>query len=188
MTDGAFLWYLNRGTGLVILALFTATTALGVLATGSRAGRRVPSFVSQSLHRNTALLAMIMLLVHIVSAVADTFVDIRWWQAVVPWFGSTYLPFWLGLGTLAFDLLLVVTLTSLLRTRMTHRSWRLIHLASYAAWVLSLAHGIGIGTDVRDGQVWAYATIGASVAVVLAAVGVRVGRIALNNRVSRAPS
>jgi methionine sulfoxide reductase heme-binding subunit len=186
MTDGAFLWYLNRSTGFVILALFTITTALGVLATGSKAGRRVPSFVSQALHRNTALLAMVMLLVHIVSAVADTFVDIRWWQALLPWLGSTYLPLWLGLGPFAFDLFLVVTLTSLLRARMQHRSWRLIHFASYAGWALSLAHGIGIGTDVKDGQPWAYLLLGINVAVVLAAVGLRLGRIAADNALSGA--
>lgn len=183
--DGPFLWYLNRSTGVVVLALFTIATAVGVLATGSRAGRRVPSFVSQSLHRNTSLLAVALLVVHVASAVADTYVDIRWWQVLVPWVGSTYMPLWLGLGTLALDVFLVVLLTSLVRERMTHRTWRLVHLSAYAGWLLSLVHGVGIGTDVRAAEPWAYVTVGVSVAVVLAAAGVRLGRLAAGDRLSR---
>lgn len=178
MTEGPLLWYLNRSTGFVILALFTITTVLGVLSTGGKAGRRVPSFVTQALHRNVALLAMALLIAHAVTAVVDSFVDIRWWQAIVPWWGSTYLPLWLGLGTLALDLFVVVSITSLLRARMNHTLWRGIHYLSYLAWAVSVAHGIGIGTDVKAAQPWAYAIVGASVLVVLAAVGLRLGRAA----------
>ena len=180
------LWYLNRGTGFVILVLFTLTTVLGVLSTGTRAGQRVPSFVTQALHRNVALLSVLMLGAHVVTAVVDSYVDIRWWQALVPWLGSTYLPLWLGLGTLALDLILVVTLTSLLRDRMSHRLWRAVHLASYAGWALSVAHSVGIGTDVRAGTTWAYLTVGACVLVVLAAVGLRLGRLAADRAMTMA--
>ena len=38
-----------------------------------------------------------LLALHVTTAVVDTYVDIRWWQAVLPWVGSTYLPLWLGL-------------------------------------------------------------------------------------------
>ena len=79
-TDGPLLWYLNRSTGFVILALFTITTALGVLSLGSKAGKRMPSFVTQSVHRNIALLSMALLVAHAASAVVDTFVDIRWFS------------------------------------------------------------------------------------------------------------
>ncbi len=180
MTDGPFLWYLNRSTGFVILVLFTLSVALGILATGGKAGKRVPSFVTQSLHRNIALLSVVMLVVHIVTAVVDSFVDIRWWQAVIPWWGSTYMPLWLGLGTLAFDLFAVITITSMLRTHMQYRSWWLIHLLSYVGWVLSVVHGIGIGTDVKAGTSWAFAIVGGCVVVVIAAVVLRLAKAGSN--------
>ena len=182
------LWYLNRSTGFVILALFTLTTALGVLSTGTRAGRRVPSFVTQAMHRNVALLSVVMLITHVTTAVVDSYVDIRWWQALVPWLGSTYMPLWLGLGTLALDLIIIVTVTSLLRARMSHRLWRAIHLGSYLGWALSVVHGVGIGTDVRAGTGWAYATVGASVVTVLAAVGLRLGRLAADRAMTEVPT
>ena len=41
-------------------------------------------------------------------------------------------------------------MTTLLRARMRHRTWRLVHLLSYAAWGVAVAHGLGIGTDLRS--------------------------------------
>lgn len=177
MTDGPLLWYLNRGTGFVLLALFTVSVVLGVLATHSRAGGRVPGFVTQALHRNVALLSIAMLGAHVATAVLDTYVDIRWWQALVPFVGSTYESAWLALGTLALDLLLAVAVTSLLRTRMQHRCWRAVHLLAYAGWALSAGHALGIGTDLRSGAAWAVAITAACVGVVAAVALLRVGRL-----------
>ena len=50
------LWYLNRGTGVVLLVLFTATVVLGVLATGRSTTPLWPRFVTQGLHRSLAAL------------------------------------------------------------------------------------------------------------------------------------
>ena len=50
------LWYLNRGTGVVLLVVFTATVVLGVLATGRSATPLWPRFVTQGLHRALAAL------------------------------------------------------------------------------------------------------------------------------------
>ncbi|GAA4107614.1 hypothetical protein GCM10022215_00620 [Nocardioides fonticola] len=156
-TDSPVLWYLNRGTGIVLLSLLSLSVLLGVLALTGRpagdGGSRVPRFVTQNLHRNLALGSVLLLVAHIVTAVADEFVDIRWWQAVVP-FGATYAPLWLELGTLAFDLMLVVAVTSLLRHRIGLRSWRIVHLTSWAAYAAAVAHGFGIGTDLRHRDHW----------------------------------
>ncbi len=180
MTDGPLLWYLNRGTGLVILGLFTATTALGILATRGRAGRGLPRFVTQSLHRNLALLSVVMLGVHVTTAVVDGYVDIRWWQALVPYAGSTYEPVWLGLGALALDLVLVVVVTSAVRVRMRHRSWRAVHLLAYAGWVAAVVHAAGIGTDVRAGGTWADTELAVCVAVVGVCAVWRLTRLVLD--------
>ncbi len=146
MTDSALLWYLNRATGSVLVVLLTLTVVLGILATFGRAGRGVPRFLTQAFHRHLSLITVLVLAVHVLTAVLDTFVDIRWWQAVVP-FGGSYRPVWLAMGALALDLMAVVVLTSLLRTRIGHRTWRVVHLLGYAAWASAVVHGIGIGTD-----------------------------------------
>ena len=176
MNDLPWMWYLNRSTGFVILGLFTMTTALGVLATSGRAGRGLPRFVTQSFHRNVALLSVVMLGAHVVTAVADTYVDIRWWQALVPYVGSTYEPVWLALGTVALDLILVITVTSLFRDRLGHRAWRSIHLLAYVGWGLSVGHALGIGTDMGQ-TTWAVPVTAGAIGVVLAAVVYRLGHL-----------
>jgi sulfoxide reductase heme-binding subunit YedZ len=173
--EGPILWYLNRGSGAVTMVLLTITVVLGVVSLGGLPARRVPRFVLQSLHRNAAMLAFAMLGAHIVSAVVDQYVDIRWWQAFVP-FGATYEPQWLGLGAVAVDLLLLIAATSMLRRRLADRTWRLLHQMAWPMWGLSLAHGIGMGTDLRDA--WWLVTLGCAAAVA-AALSWRLVRVVL---------
>ena len=144
------LWYLNRGTGVVLLVVFTATVVLGVLATGRSATPLWPRFVTQGLHRSLAALSVFMLAAHVVSAVVDSYVDIRWWQSFVP-FGATYEPVWLALGAISLDLIAVVVATSMARSRVPHRVWFVVHLSTYAAWASAVVHGIFIGTDSARG-------------------------------------
>lgn len=181
--EGPLLWFANRGTGVALLLLLTLTTVLGVLATRGDAGRGLPRFVTQSLHRNLGLVSLALLLAHVATAVLDEYVDIRWWHALVP-VGATYEPLSLGLGTVALDLLVVAAASSLVRHRLPHRAWRAVHVATYGAWALSVLHGIGIGTDARTE--WGMWTTMGSVAAVGAAVAIRaVGLAAARPRSAR---
>jgi DMSO/TMAO reductase YedYZ heme-binding membrane subunit len=128
--------------------------------------------VSQHLHRNLAVLALGLLTAHVATGVVDEYVDLRWWQTFVP-FRGTYEPLWIGLGAIAVDSLAVVTLSSVARARFGHRAWRVLHLMAYVAWPVSLAHAVGLGTDMGT-RVGALLVAGC-VGVVLTAVLVRVG-------------
>ncbi|HRW19031.1 MAG TPA: ferric reductase-like transmembrane domain-containing protein [Dermatophilaceae bacterium] len=147
---GPALWYLNRGTGVVLLVLYTATVLLGVLArSGSGPGPRWwPRFATQGLHRSLTLLSTLLLAAHVTSAVLDDYVDIDWRDAILP-VGGSYRPLYLGAGALALDLLLVIVVTSLLRKRIPDRAWRWLHLLAYPSWLASVVHTIGIATDIR---------------------------------------
>src|ERR1700732_2104649 len=120
---GKALWYLTRATGLVALVLLTVSVLLGILQVSRWAGPTWPRFVTAGLHRNISLLVTAFVGVHIVTAVLDTFAPIRWLDVVVP-FISAYRPIWLGFGTVAFDLLVAIIITSLLRVQVGPRSWR----------------------------------------------------------------
>ncbi len=173
LTEGPLLWFLTRGTGVALLLVLTASLALGMLTAGRRAGGVVPVFVPQSLHRNLSVLGLGLVVLHIATAVADTFVDIRWWQALSPW-GATYEPFWLGLGTLAFDLMVLVAFTSAIRSRVSATGWHRVHLLGYAVWPIAFAHGAGMGTDAPEP--WARTVGLGCLSVVLLALAVRVAR------------
>jgi methionine sulfoxide reductase heme-binding subunit len=170
--NGPALWFANRGTGFVLLLLLTLSTMLGVLSTARVSPRLWPRMLSQGLHRNVSLLAVTFLAAHVTTAVVDTFVDIRWWQAFVP-FSGTYKPLWLGLGSFSLDLLIAVTATSVLRHRMSHRPWRAVHVLAYGAWGLGLLHGLQMGTD--SSTVWGTALNYGCIATVGFAVLARLG-------------
>jgi methionine sulfoxide reductase heme-binding subunit len=160
-------WYLTRASGTVALILLTASIVVGVAAIARLRGPGVPRFVVDGIHRTASLLAVAFLVLHIITAVLDSFASISLVDAVIPFVGS-YRPLWLGLGAVAFDLLLAVAITSLVRDRMGHGTWRGIHWLAYAAWPVAVLHGLGTGSDVHQG--WMQVITVACIAAVLAAI------------------
>ena len=163
-SNGKALWYLTRGTGLVSMVLLSLSVGLGVVEVNRWTSPRWPRFVTAALHKNVSLLATAFLAVHIVTSVVDAFAPIHWLDVVIP-FVSAYRPIWLGLGAVATDLLIAIIITSLLRQRIGHRLWRVVHWAAYACWPVAVVHGLGTGSDTRHGwALWVYAACFAVVA------------------------
>jgi sulfoxide reductase heme-binding subunit YedZ len=173
-TGPSALWYLTRGSGLILLAVLTASVALGILHKSGRTPSGWPRFVIGDLHRNLALLGAALLLIHILTAELDPFAPVGWLAMVVP-FLSSYRPIWLGLGTLSVDLLIAVVVTSLLRSHLSLSMWRLVHWLTYLAWPVAFLHSLGTGTDTRLGWVFLFDQV--CLAVVLGAVWYRVWRL-----------
>jgi hypothetical protein len=161
------LWYATRATGVVALVLLTMTVVLGVAGTGRFAAPGLPRVVTAGLHRNLSLLVVGFVGLHVLTTVLDTYTSIGLSSAIIP-FNSGYRRLWLGLGTVAFDLLVALTLTSLLRDRLSYPVWRAVHWLGYACWPVALWHGLGTGTDAR--LTWLLALDAACVAAVAAAV------------------
>ena len=86
---------------------------------------------------------------------------------VVP-FAAAYRPVWLGLGTLALDLIAALMITSLVRQRLGARAWRAVHWLAYAAWPAAFLHGLFTGTDA--GEPWMRAVAVACAVTVSAAL------------------
>src|SRR6202453_4842121 len=172
MSASTAFWYASRATGIVALLLLTAVLVLGMMV--NRQGRLpgLPRFAVTSLHRNLSLLSVAFIVVHVLTAVLDTFVSIPATAGVVP-FVSGYERFWLGLGAISFDLMLAMIVTSLLRGRLNRVLWQAIHLLAYLSWPVAFAHGIGSSTDLQRGWLL-YLAVGCAVLVV-AAVGWRLG-------------
>jgi hypothetical protein len=177
-------WYLARGTGAVALVLLTASVVLGILGSLRYTAARWPRFAIDSLHRDVSLLVLVVLVLHILTSVLDSFAPIKLTDAVIP-FASVYRPLWMGLGALSFDLLLALIITSLLRRRLGYRRWRAIHWLAYASWPVAVFHGLGTGSDTK--LWWMLALTAGCVAAVLAAVLVRIARSQPESDSVRAP-
>ncbi len=161
------VWYAIRATGIVALLLLTLTVVLGILTAGRLRTRTWPAFAQADLHRRVSVLAMVFLGLHVLGAVVDTFVPVGWAAALVP-FASPYRTLWVGLGTVAVDLLIAVAVSSALRPHLAARTWRALHWLAYGSWPVAMAHALGMGTDAARGWMDALAAV-CSLAVVAAA-------------------
>ena len=165
------LWYTTRGVGAVSLVLLTAVVALGILSSLRFEAKGWPRFLTAGLHRNLALVTLVFLGLHIVTAVVDPYTNLGWASAIVP-FSSYYRTFWLGLGTIAAELVAAIGITSLARRFIGPRAWKVVHGLAYAAWPIGVVHGLGTGTDAWSA--WFFALTCACIASVGFAVVYRV--------------
>jgi predicted ferric reductase len=145
-----YLWYTTRATGIVTLVLFTLVVALGTLVANRIGGTMVGRFELNELHRSVSIVAMVFLVIHILTTVADSYVSTGLISVIVP-MTSTYKRVGVALGTVGFDLIVAVWLSSLLKVRIENRSWRFIHWFSWLAFIAAIVHSFLIGTDTRSG-------------------------------------
>jgi predicted ferric reductase len=164
------LWAFGRGTGVVALVLFTVSLVLGIVA---RSGRRVPwlgRFGTSDLHRTAALTGTGLVAAHVGSLLFDPYAQLKIVDFVFP-FLAAYRPMWLGLGTVALDLIGVVTIVSLLRHRVGPRVFKTVHWATYVLWPTALLHALGSGTDAAT--LWFRAIAVVCISAVVTAIGWR---------------
>lgn len=161
------LWAFGRVSGFVALALYTGAVLLGILTRSGRPLFTIPRFSVTLVHRNISLLATVFLVLHVGSLMLDSYAKINVIDVFVPFLGA-FRPFWQGLGTVAFDLVLAVVVTGLLRHHIGQRTFRALHWLTYAMWPIALAHAVGNGTNGTGG--WFLLLAAGSVAAVGAAV------------------
>jgi predicted ferric reductase len=171
INSSTVLWYASRATGVVALLLLTAVMVLGVLVARQHKVAGLPRFAATGLHRNLSLLATVFVLVHVLTAVLDGYVNLPVTAAVVP-LASPYERWWVGLGAVSLDLMLAAAVTSLLRRHLSRRVWRAVHLTAYLSWPVAWVHSVFASGDLRSG--WLLALGVACAAVVACAAGWRV--------------
>ncbi len=166
----------SAATGVIALVLLTAVAVLGILVNRRVRLPGLPRFASLSLHRFGSLLAVAFVTVHILTAVLGRYARIPLAAAIIP-FASGYDSLWLGLGAVAFDLMVALIATSLLRRHIGHRAWRAVHWLAYGCWPAAMAHSIATGTGMR-----ACRLLDLAVACILAVLAAGTWRVAATMR------
>jgi sulfoxide reductase heme-binding subunit YedZ len=174
------VWYAARAGGVLAYLLVSASVLAGILLAGKKRVPGFPRFAVEDVHRFLGILAALFIAIHVAGIALDTYVPFSLSQLVVP-FTSSYRPLATGLGIVALELLLAVSVTNRLRSRLPYRFWRRAHYATLAVWLLATVHGILAGTD-RD-QTWLVWLYALTVALVAGAAALRFGRSAAPRRV-----
>jgi sulfoxide reductase heme-binding subunit YedZ len=74
----------------------------------------------------------------------------------------------IGLGTISLQLVVVVVVSTWLRSKLTHQGWLAIHRLSYVAFVAAFAHGLLAGTDFAQPVLVALAWVTAAALAIVA--------------------
>ena len=146
---GNFAWYVARAAGIVSWTLLAAATLWGLALSTRALGRRPRPNWLLDLHRWLGGTALAFTGVHVLALLADQYVNFGLVEILVP-FASSWHPVAVAWGVVAGYLLLAVELTSLARNRLTKRTWRRVHTASFVLFVFATIHGLAAGTDTRS--------------------------------------
>jgi DMSO/TMAO reductase YedYZ heme-binding membrane subunit len=170
--DAATQHFMLFYAGVFALIGLCASVGLGLVATDRRflsPGHRV---LIQSAHRAASFGAVTFLIVHIITEILAQRVHVI--DAVIP-FLSPFRTFYIGLGTIASDLIILLVVTGILRGRFNASGrawrWRAMHYTSYAAFVFGVWHGLLGGRPGKPYVDWSYGFV---VAFVLLGLAVRV--------------
>ena len=135
-----FLLYYS---GVFALVALTAAVGAGLLAAGKivlSPGRRV---AAQAVHRSISLVALAALATHIVLEI--TAHKARVADAFVPFLAQRR-TFYIGVGTIASDLVVLIIATGIVRSRFAGGrapwAWRVMHVTAYLAWPFAVLHGL----------------------------------------------
>jgi DMSO/TMAO reductase YedYZ heme-binding membrane subunit len=127
--------------------------ALGLVIT-NRMARAWPGGPTVSdLHEYASLLGLAFAAIHALSLLGDHYIGYSLAQLLVPFASTAYRPLEVGLGQLAFYLMIPVSFSFYVRRWIGGRAWRAIHYLSFGLFGLALAHGVWSGSD--SGAIWA---------------------------------
>ncbi len=139
-------WFIARITGLTAFAVLSLSVLSGEALRTSVLDFLAKNRAVRKLHDFTTPLWLPLVFAHVIALVLDKTARIQPINVVVP-FLTDYGAIPIGLGTLAFDIIMIVTITSWLRSRMNNTVWMWIHRTSYIAFVAIFFHAALSGTD-----------------------------------------
>jgi predicted ferric reductase len=158
-------WYISRASAFVAFGLIWLSMLAGLGIT-SRLGRFWPGMPGNyELHRFTGLLGIGFGLIHALVLLGDKYMNYTLGQLLVPFMSGSYRPEWIGFGQLSFYILVVVAFSFYVRDRLGIYTWRMIHMLSFALFLMVIVHGLQSGTDSQT--LWAQALYWGSAASVL---------------------
>ena len=176
--DAATQHFMLYYAGVLALVGLTGLVLMGLVATDRiimTPGHRV---MAQAVHRAFAFGTLAFLIIHIVTEILAQRSHVI--DAAIP-FLSPYRTFYIGLGTIASDLILLLVVTSIFRKRFTGHGrawqWRAIHYSSYVAFVFGVLHGLLGGRAAKPYVDWSY-----GFAIAVTALGLAVRFLAISLR------
>ena len=139
-------WYVTRSAGLMSYILIWLSVVWGLAVSSKIFDPLLERIFTFDFHEYLSLLGLGFVGVHVLVLMLDQYQPFTALQILIP-FIAPYRPFWTGLGVIAFYISLLVTLTFYMRSMMSSKLSRAIHMTSLLAYFGATLHGIFGGTD-----------------------------------------
>lgn len=140
------IWVIARAAGLASYAALCLAVLSGIALRTSVLDFLAKNRALRALHGWVSWLWIPLGALHVGALLLDRTARIGPADLLIP-FGVSYGAIAIGLGTISFDLILIIVISSWLRRRISDRIWRWIHRSSYVAFVALFLHAALSGTD-----------------------------------------
>jgi sulfoxide reductase heme-binding subunit YedZ len=140
------LWLTSRAAALAAFFVIAAALLTGQALRSAMFEGAVRNRDLSNVHRFLTVCWVPFVALHLLAMTLDAVARIGPLDLVIP-FRVSYAAFPIGLGTIGFDLLLIVTVTGYLRSRLDPAAWRWLHRLSYVMFGIFLLHALLAGTD-----------------------------------------
>jgi predicted ferric reductase len=139
-------WYITRSAGIIAYLLLWFSTAWGLAVSNKILDPILHRMFTFDFHQFISLLAIGFLILHISVLTLDHYLTFTWAQVLIP-FIAPYRALWVGIGVISFYLIVLVTVTFYMRSRIGMRTFRVIHVLSLLGYLGATLHGLYAGTD-----------------------------------------
>jgi predicted ferric reductase len=140
-------WYLSRATAFAALSLLWLSMVLGMGITNKMARTWPGAAAAFAIHEYVSLVGLAFAAFHALVILGDHYINITLLQVLVPFTTADYRPLWIGIGQVGFYVWLIVALSFYIRSSIGQKTWRSLHYASFAMYLMGLFHGLFSGTD-----------------------------------------
>jgi predicted ferric reductase len=140
------MWFITRAAGLTSYILIWLSVAWGLAVSNKILDSILHRTFTYDFHQYISLIAVAFIFLHITVLLFDQYLPYTPAQILVP-FLSPYRPVWVGIGVIAFYLTLLVTVTFYMRSIISMKTFRAIHVFSLVAYLGATIHGFLSGTD-----------------------------------------
>jgi predicted ferric reductase len=146
LTSAKAYWFVSRSSGVLAYLLLTLSVMWGLVQSGAILRPTIPPALALGLHNFLSWAGLAMGTLHALVLLGDNKPPMNLADILIPFVGP-YRPVWVGLGVVGIYLMLLLSISFYVRSRIGQRTFRLFHYASYAAFLLVSWHAIGAGTD-----------------------------------------
>lgn len=139
------IWETIRSAGIISFILLSLSVIVGIVTSFIK--NKKWKNLMRIFHQSAGWFGFLFAFLHMFLLLFDDYVGYTWLELLIP-FSSDHERLLTGLGTLSFWGMFIILLSSDGLKYIGKKLWKKIHYLTIPTYIMSLIHGISLGTDV----------------------------------------